>query len=213
MVPRTCPAIRYGSSPATSIKTEGNQAVLHWKGNYGKDFDGGFEIRMDDAGDAEFRYEFNYNGPDMWVREIGLDFELPLAFDKLSWDRNAEYSYYPADHIGRPLGEAVAHPAVPQTVPAGDRPFGLDDHPLGSNDFRSTKRHIYTASLTEQGRAGRRSDFRRHAARPRDRGRRTKSTSRCSISTAACLGPITAATTMAPADWSRPAKSSKGRSD
>ena len=57
---------------------------------------------MDDAGDAEFRYEFTYNGPDFWVREIGLDFELPLAFDKLSWDRNAEYSYYPPDHIGRP---------------------------------------------------------------------------------------------------------------
>ena len=103
-------------------RTEGNQAVLNWKGNYGKDFDGGFEIRMDDAGDIEFRYEFTYNGPDLWVREIGLDFELPLAFDKLSWDRKAEYSYYPDDHIGRPQGEAVAHPAVPQTVPPATGP-------------------------------------------------------------------------------------------
>jgi beta-galactosidase len=133
-----------------NYRTEGNQAVLHWKGKYGKDFEGGFKIRMDDAGDAEFRYEFTYRGPEMWVREIGLDFELPLAFDKLSWDRNAEFSYYPEDHIGRPVGEAIAHPAVPQSIPAGDRPFGLDDHALGSNDFRGTKRHIYTASLTNK---------------------------------------------------------------
>ncbi len=104
---------------AADYKTEGNQAVLNWKGNYGKDFDGHFEIRMDDAGDIEYRYAFKYNGKDLWVREIGLDFELPLDFDKLNWDRDAEYSYYPADHIGRPVGEAVAHPDVPQTVPAG----------------------------------------------------------------------------------------------
>jgi hypothetical protein len=135
-------------------KTEGSQAVLHWKGNYGKDFDGGFTICMDDAGDIEYRYEFKYNGKDMWVREIGLDFEVPLDFDRLRWDRNAEFSYYPADHIGRPLGEAVAHPAVAQTVPPGDRPFGLDDHQLGCNDFRSVKRHIYTASLTNKAGEG-----------------------------------------------------------
>jgi hypothetical protein len=131
-------------------KIEGNQAVLNWKGNYGKDFDGGFQIRMDDAGDIEYRYEFKYNGPDVWVREIGLDFEVPLSFDKLSWDRNAEFSYYPDDHIGRPVGETVAHPNVLQTVPPTNRPFGLDEHIWGCNDFRSTKRHIYTASLTDQ---------------------------------------------------------------
>ena len=135
---------------AADYKTECNRAVLHWKGNYGRDFDGGFTISMDDAGDVEYRYEFKYNGKDLWVREIGLDFELPLDFDRLRWDRNAEFSYYPADHIGRPVGGAVAHPGVPQTTPAGDRPFGLDDHQLGCNDFRSVKRHIYTASLTNK---------------------------------------------------------------
>jgi hypothetical protein len=134
----------------SAFRTEGNRAVLEWKGRYGNDFDGGFEIRMDDAGDAEFQYEFTYKGPDLWAREIGLEFELPLDFDKLSWDRKAEYSFYPDDHIGRPRGEAVAHPAVAQKVPAGDRPYGLDDHAWGSNDFRSTKRHIYTARLTNK---------------------------------------------------------------
>jgi beta-galactosidase len=131
-------------------KTEGTQAVLNWKGRYGKDFDGGFQIRMDDAGDVEFRYEFTYRGGDLWAREIGLDFELPLAFDKLNWDRKADFNYYPDDHISRPVGEAVAHPVVPQTVPARNRPYGLDDHALGCNDFRSTKRFIYTAGLTNK---------------------------------------------------------------
>jgi hypothetical protein len=135
---------------SADYRTESTQAVLNWKGKYGKDLEGGFEIRMDDTGDAEFGYQFTYLGPDLWVREIGLEFELPLDFDQLRWDRNAEYSYYPADHIGRPIGQALAHPATPQTVPPGHRPYGLDDYPLGCNDFRSVKRHIYTASLTNK---------------------------------------------------------------
>jgi beta-galactosidase len=104
---------------------------------------------MDDAGNVEVAYSFTYQGPDMTCREIGLEFELPPACDRLQWDRKSEYSYYPPDHIGRPIGEAVAHPAVAQTVPPGDRPYGLDDHVWGCNDFRSTKRNVYTASLTD----------------------------------------------------------------
>jgi beta-galactosidase len=84
----------------------------------------------------------------MWAREIGLDFEMPLAFDTLKWDRRSEYSFYPKDHIGRPIGEAVAHPDVAQNVPPGERTYALDDHPWGSNDYRSVKRNIYWASVT-----------------------------------------------------------------
>jgi hypothetical protein len=84
----------------------------------------------------------------MYVRELGLEFELPVSFDRLSWDKAAAHSYYPGDHIGRPTGTALAHPKVAQNVPPKGRPFGLDDHPWGSNDFRSSKRGIYWASLT-----------------------------------------------------------------
>ena len=159
----------------SEFRTEGNQAVLEWKGRYGNDFDGGFEIRMDDAGDAEFRYEFAYKGPDLWAREIGLEFELPLDFDKLSWDRNAEYSYYPDDHIGRPQGEAVAHPAVPQSrsrrrpaLRAGRSCIGLQRFP------QHETAHLYRPSH-EQRRPRRGGFFRRLAARPRDRWARTTS--------------------------------------
>jgi hypothetical protein len=120
---------------------------VRWNGTFGNDWTGGYNIRLDRDGNAEFGYEFVYHGPDLWVRELGLEFELPLAFHKLEWERRAEYTVYSDDHIGRPRGSAVAHPAIPQLVPPGPRPFAEDDHAWGSNDFRSSKRGIYWASL------------------------------------------------------------------
>jgi beta-galactosidase len=131
-----------------SSRVEGGFAVLKWKGCFADELAGGYTIRMDDAGNVECSYEFVYNGPGLIAREIGLDFKAPHAFDTLSWERRAEHSCYPPDHIGRPIGEAVAHPDLPHAVPARERPHGLVDHPLGCNDFRSAKRTIYWASLT-----------------------------------------------------------------
>jgi hypothetical protein len=136
-------------------KPEKGQAVLHWDGSYGADFSGGFEIRMDDAGDVEMAYHFTYNGKQEFsTREIGLELELPAEMSRLEWDRHAEWSYHPEDHIGRPHGVAQVHSTVPQTVPPTNRPFAQDDHPWGCNDFRSTKRHIYWAALTNPQGAG-----------------------------------------------------------
>lgn len=133
---------------------QGGQAVLNWQGKYADQFTGGFAIKMDDAGDVTIDYSFVYNGPEITAREIGIGFDVPLGCDKLEWDRRAEWSYYPDDHIGRPHGTAVAHPSAAQTVPPGERPFGLDDHPWGCNDFRGVKRNIYSASLTDDSGAG-----------------------------------------------------------
>jgi hypothetical protein len=130
------------------------QAVLHWNGRY-RDFTGGFEIKMDDAGDVRMSYSFKYTGErEFSAREVGLGFELPADMGRLEWDRQADWSYYPDDHIGRPRGMAMIHSAWPQTIPPGDRPYSQDDHPWGCNDFRSTKRHIYRASLTNPQGAG-----------------------------------------------------------
>ncbi|MHB0998666.1 MAG: glycoside hydrolase family 2 TIM barrel-domain containing protein [Armatimonadota bacterium] len=128
---------------------EDGWAALNWNGQYGDDLSGGYNIRMDDAGQVEICYDFTYKGSQVPVREVGLSFELPVSCDKLEWDRKAEWSYYPDDHIGRPHGIAIAHPKVDQKMPPGRRPFGLDDHPWGCNDFRSTKRNIRWASLTD----------------------------------------------------------------
>jgi hypothetical protein len=135
-------------------KLEQGRAVLHWNGGY-KDFTGGFEIKMDDAGDVEMTYRFKYTGQQEFsAREIGLGFELPADMGRLEWDRKADWSYYPDDHIGRPQGVALVHSSLPQTIPPGERPYSQDDHPWGCNDFRSTKRHIYRASLTNPQGAG-----------------------------------------------------------
>ncbi len=130
-----------------SGETHGD-GFVRWNGSFGDEWTGGYEIRLDRDGHAEFGYEFTYRGPDLWVRELGLKFDLPLAFERLEWDRRAEYTDYPDDHIGRPRGTALAHPAVEQLVPPGTRAFGLDDHAWGSNDFRSAKRNIYSAALS-----------------------------------------------------------------
>jgi beta-galactosidase len=124
---------------------------IRWNGRFGEDWTGGYDIRLDRKGNAEFTYTFIYSGPGLWVRELGLEFELPLSFDRLEWQRRAEYTSYPEDHVGRPHGTAPAHPPVAQSVPPGNRPFSLDDHAWGSNDFRSSKRGIYRASLSGPG--------------------------------------------------------------
>lgn len=124
---------------------------IRWSGRFGDDWIGGYDVHMDRDGNAEFGYAFTYSGPDLWVRELGLEFDLPLSFATLAWERRAEYTVYPDDYIGRPSGTASAHPAAAQTVPPGERPFALDDHAWGSNDFRSSKRGIYWASLAGPG--------------------------------------------------------------
>jgi beta-galactosidase len=137
-----------------NYRTENGVAVLEWNGDYGHDFTGGFKISMDDAGHTEFSYRFRHTGGKITTREIGLSFAVPLECDTLNWDRKAEWSYYPADEIGRPHGTASAHARAPQLMPPGERPFAQDDHAWGCNDFRSAKRNIYWASLTDSHEAG-----------------------------------------------------------
>jgi hypothetical protein len=119
-----------------------------WKGHFGESFRGQYDIHMDKKGRVEIEYRFTYSGQDQYCREIGIEFDLPTSFDHLSWERMSSHSVYPEDHIGRPVGQAKAHPDVSQTVPPSDRPYGLDDHPWGCNDFRSCKRNVISASLT-----------------------------------------------------------------
>jgi hypothetical protein len=94
-------------------------------------------------------YDFTSTGPDVRVREVGLQFGVPLWCDKLQWRRRGEWTVYPEDHIGRLDGIAQAHAGVPQSVPP-TQSYALDDTPLGTNDFRSTKRHFVFATLTDK---------------------------------------------------------------
>ena len=134
----------------SSFHTLNNMAMVEWNGDYGNDFTGGFKISMDATGRAEISYHFRYNGREIAAREIGLTFAVPLPCDTLNWSRKAEWSLYPSDEIGRPRGMVTAHVKTPSCP----RPFGQDDHVWGCNDFRSAKRNIYWASLTDNDEAG-----------------------------------------------------------
>jgi hypothetical protein len=98
-----------------------------------------FTISPDGQIDADCVYE--NLGDDIEVREIGMRFDVPKANDTLAWDRNAEFSVYPEDHIGRPRGQAKSTDSHKKAVPPKNE-WAQDNTPLGTNDFRSTKRNI-----------------------------------------------------------------------
>jgi hypothetical protein len=114
-----------------------------------RDFAGEMRFRITPRGGLTVSYDFTLTGTDVRAREIGLQFGVPLWCDKLQWRRRGEWTVYPEDHIGRLDGIALAHAGAPQPVPP-TQPYALDDTPLGTNDFRSTKRNFVFATLTDK---------------------------------------------------------------
>ena len=90
-----------------TAKPDGENIRVTIEGTYDH-FDGGYEILVTPAGELTVRADFAYGGDDLWVRETGLRLSLPKAADLLRWQRRSEWSVYPPDHIGRPLGSARA---------------------------------------------------------------------------------------------------------
>jgi len=112
---------------------------------------------LNDAGEFEVSYRLDVLA-DADPRQWGLVFTLPLEFDTLRWVRDAQWSWYPDDHIGRPIGsahaDAVARRVIEEPGKAMTGPWALDANALGTNDFRSTRGHIREASLSARdGRA------------------------------------------------------------
>ena len=103
-------------------------------------------------GTVKINYSYQIK-KDINPRQWGLVFGLTNSFKELSWNRNAQWDYYPADHIGRPIGKAllssvnaVSGPAGPALLPV--TLWNLDRNELGTNDFRSTKMYINQAELS-----------------------------------------------------------------
>jgi len=133
------------SQPLT-VTRDGADVVLTVPGKY-RNAEGTLTYRVTSAGRFDVSYDFKYLGPEVHAREIGLRLGVPLGMDTLQWKRIGEWTLYPADHIGRNEGDAKAHSGAGAEVPPA-HPFAQDDAPMGSNDFRSTKRSIEHASLT-----------------------------------------------------------------
>jgi hypothetical protein len=86
-------------------------------------------------------------------RQLGLEFELSSDFDTLRWHRDAEWTVYPDDHIGRAQGSVRAFALGAESLIEDNRrqpqwPWAHDAISLGCRDFRSTKFHIFQTTLS-----------------------------------------------------------------
>jgi beta-galactosidase len=133
---------------------DGEAVKLTVKGAYAE-AEGWYAVRIDGAGRAELSYEFKVREKTN-PRQVGMVLFLHRSFDTLDWSRRGQWTTYPENHIGRPVGTAKALMPGRETVfrrpPAWD--WKDDQNGLGSNDFRSTKANILWAVLSSSGGEG-----------------------------------------------------------
>lgn len=108
---------------------------------------GSYEYIFNAEGEFIIIYDFEMNNP-VNPRQFGMRFQVDSLFRKFSWKRNAQWSVYPEDHIGRPEGTSyfikqsryndLWHP---------ETNWKDDANELGSNDFRSTRKNIFWTRL------------------------------------------------------------------
>ncbi len=89
--------------------------------------------------DGAIRYRFVAATNFHTVYELGWVFHLPKGTDRFSWDRKADWTWYPSNHIGRPDGQARPESARAELTKV-DQPDAFD--------FNSTKFHCNWAALT-----------------------------------------------------------------
>jgi beta-galactosidase len=140
------PALREWQLTGFDVKQEGRNVRVTVNGRY-PNYTGAYQYLISPEGEIVLHSSFTYSGSDLHARETGIKFTVPRSCELLEWNRRAEFSVYPPDHIGRPHGQArsvVGHASgVPPTWP-----WSADNSPLGCSDFRSTKRHINWATVT-----------------------------------------------------------------
>lgn len=104
-------------------------------------------------GNLTASYEIRYTGNDTFPRQYGMMMQLPKTYDKITWKRKGEFSIYPANDIGRNEGFAYLNSKHMEAIEEPlKKLFGSwkdDANDFGSNDFRSTKRYIYNAALSD----------------------------------------------------------------
>jgi beta-galactosidase len=140
-------AISWRLDHPVDISEEGGTVTLTAQGHYANLL-GSYRTVIAPRGDVTISYDFEYDGPDLAAQEVGFRFEVPLRLDRLSWTRKGELSWYPQGHIGALAGDVQAHSGRPPFV-TPSWPYQEDDAPMGSNQYRSTKRHIVTATVRE----------------------------------------------------------------
>jgi beta-galactosidase len=139
-----------------SVNVDADKKTVHIDGSYAQ-ASGSYELQFTGDGAIIFSYSFTTTKA-IKPRQWGAVLTVPNTFDTLNWERKAQWTTYPADHIGRPIGTAKANPqhrdAVEQPGLAMTGAWSLDTMDMGSNDFRSTKYHIRQASLLDSTGSG-----------------------------------------------------------
>ena len=94
--------------------------------------------------------------------ELGIAFLASPSADRLHWRRRGDYTMYPEDHIARCEGIATRFSTGSQLGEKPSIPWGMEMRSFilngkydveyrGTNDFRSLKANIYSASLYREG--------------------------------------------------------------
>jgi beta-galactosidase len=132
----------------TAKETTDTEVEITVKGSC-KEASGGYSLRLENSGAVQVSYDFESRikvNPRQW----GMVFFAPRNFATLAWNRRAQWTVYPPDHIGRPTGTATARVATdpkPYATQKPDTGWSSDATELGGNDFSSTKTGILEASL------------------------------------------------------------------
>jgi len=150
-----CSNWKAGTVTAKQMDTN---VVITIPGSY-DEAEGSFELTVKSDGTFTVAHDFKLK-KDLKIIQTGVVLDLPCAMDQLYWKRDADLSIYPEDHIGRPEGTSPAfYPNVERCGVFGpltdvDYSWSYDATDLGSNDFRSTKYNVFTASLSNTDDSG-----------------------------------------------------------
>jgi beta-galactosidase len=89
---------------------------------------------------GHFSWRIGWTGDKQDMQELGWFFKLAASDDHFSWHRKAYWSYYPADHVGRPSGTATPD-SMKVDITRITRPDAFD--------FNSTKYDCDWATLAD----------------------------------------------------------------
>jgi hypothetical protein len=148
---------RWTGTSAT-VTTTGGQAVVTLTGRFGT-LNTTIEVSVDGRGLLTTTYTIA-NPPSEALTDVGIRYTLSSRTDTLTWDRDAQWTAYPDDHIGRPTGTAVRTRAAGadayRTRPTW--PWAQDTHSYflsgkdsaahWTNGFRSAKANVRLAKAT-----------------------------------------------------------------
>jgi hypothetical protein len=100
---------RNWKASAVTAETTADQGVtVRVEGAYAE-AQGAYTFRFAKDGSLTLDYDFTVTEKGQCdPRQIGVVFRLPRECDTLTWHRNAKWSAYPDDHIGRAQGTATA---------------------------------------------------------------------------------------------------------